>query len=76
MPWVLASTGQLYTGETHQLAGTTYSGATRTPESRRLVWADEVVPARTEAGQFVSDDPATPLVDESKRKSRPRKKAV
>ena len=42
MAWVFANTGEDYEGETHELAGHTYSGATRTPESRRLI----EVPAR------------------------------
>ncbi len=36
MAWQF-SDGTPYIGETHTLAGTTYSGATRTRESRRLV---------------------------------------
>ena len=36
MAWTF-SDGTPYIGETHTLAGTTYSGATRTRESRRLV---------------------------------------
>ena len=37
MAWVYANTGEDYVGETHTLAGTVYSGKTRTPESRRLI---------------------------------------
>ena len=37
MAWVYANTGEDYVGETHTLAGTVYSGATRTPSSRRLI---------------------------------------
>ena len=36
MAWQF-SDGTPYIGETHTLAGTTYSGATRTRDSRRLV---------------------------------------
>lgn len=36
MAWTF-SDGTPYIGETHTLAGTTYSGATRTRDSRRLV---------------------------------------
>ena len=39
MSWVFASDGQPYDGETHEFRGVTYSGATRTRESRRLVEA-------------------------------------
>lgn len=37
MAWVIASSGEDYVGEVHELFGKTYSGATRTPESRRLI---------------------------------------
>lgn len=34
------NSGVSYDGPTHELAGVTYSGATRTPDSRRLVWVE------------------------------------
>ena len=37
MAWVYANSGEDYVGETHTLGGTVYSGATRTPSSRRLI---------------------------------------
>lgn len=46
MAWARAISGELYEGETHELAGVTYTGKTRTPLSQRLVWvpAPEPVP--------------------------------
>lgn len=41
MAWVFANTKEEYVGETHELLGKTYSGATRTPESRRLDFIEE-----------------------------------
>lgn len=41
MPWIIASTGKPYSGDTHELMGITYSGKTRTPESKRLQWSEE-----------------------------------
>lgn len=41
MAWVFANDGQPYDGETHELLGKTYSGATRTSESRRLEYVAE-----------------------------------
>ena len=41
MAWVFANTQEVYTGETHELFGRTYSGKTRTPSSRRLEFAQE-----------------------------------
>ena len=35
------NSGAAYNGATHELAGNTYSGATRTPASQRLTWVDE-----------------------------------
>ena len=76
MPWTLKGTGEVYSGEVHDLAGRTYTGKTRTSESRPLEWADEVKPARTSKGKYKADDPSTPKVNESKvaKKSRVKKK--
>jgi hypothetical protein len=41
MPWIFSNDGQPYNGETHELLGKTYSGKTRTAESRRLDWVEE-----------------------------------
>jgi len=41
MPWKFANDGELYDGPTHEIVGVTYSGKTRTPESRRLEYTDE-----------------------------------
>jgi|TARA_B100000212_G_C27358433_1_gene527005 hypothetical protein len=64
MAWYFTS-GELYTGETHELAGTTYSGKTRTSESRRLVEGAEPKRARRSNGQLKGDDPSTPDVNEA-----------
>ena len=36
MAWYTVNTKELWTGETHEFLGKTYSGATRTPSSTRL----------------------------------------
>ena len=38
MPWTTPD-GVDYDGPVHELNGITYSGQTRTPSSRRLVWS-------------------------------------
>ena len=38
MGWKVSSTGELWDGGTHQLGGETWTGATRTSESKRLEW--------------------------------------
>jgi len=45
MAWTRAINGEVYEGETHELAGVTYSGKTRTPLSQRLVWVADPIPA-------------------------------
>lgn len=40
MPWTFKD-GTAWDGETHELAGKTFSGRTRTPSSRPLVWTEE-----------------------------------
>jgi hypothetical protein len=72
MAWYLP-TSELYTGETHELAGTTYSGKTRTPDSRRLVEGPEPTRSRSSKGQMKADDPSTPDVNEAY--SKPKRKA-
>ena len=72
MAWYFTS-GELYTGETHELAGTTYSGKTRTAESRRLVEGAEPKRARSSNGQLKGDDPSTPDVNEAYE--QPKKKS-
>lgn len=44
MAWIIASSGEAYDGDTHVLAGTTYSGKTRTPSSKRLMYVNEPAP--------------------------------
>ena len=41
MPWVLKSNGELYTGETHELVGRTFTGKTRTASSMPLLFVEE-----------------------------------
>ena len=45
MAWYTANDNKIYTGPTHTLGGTTYSGATRTPSSQRLVESPDPKPA-------------------------------
>ena len=40
MPWTFKD-GTEWSGGTHELAGKTYSGQTRTRESRVVVWTEE-----------------------------------
>ena len=70
MGWIIANTGEVYDGETHELAGTTFSGKTRTAESKRLEWVELVVKpkkkrARNKNGTLKADDPSTPDVNEA-----------
>ena len=74
MGWIIANTGEVYDGETHELAGTTYSGKTRTFESKRLEWVEITVKskaapkkkrARDNKGRLKADDPSTPDVNEA-----------
>lgn len=72
MAWYLP-TSELYTGETHVLAGTTYSGKTRTPDSRRLVEGPEPTRSRSSKGRLEADDPST--LDVNEAYSKPKRKA-
>mgnify|MGYP003122861945 FL=1 len=74
MGWIIANTGEVYDGETHELAGTTFSGKTRTSESKRLEWVELVVKpkapakkkrARDAKGRLKADDPSTPDINEA-----------
>ena len=74
MGWIIANTNEAYDGETHELAGRTFTGKTRTSESRRLEWVDLVVKpkaapkkkrARKKNGTLKADDPSTPDVNEA-----------
>jgi hypothetical protein len=73
MAWYLP-TSELYTGETHELAGRTYSGKTRTPDSRRLVEGPEPTRSRSSKGRLKADDPSTPEVNEAYSKPKPKAK--
>ena len=74
MGLIIANTGEVYDGETHELAGTTYSGKTRTSESKRLEWVEITVKskaapkkkrARDNKGRLKADDPSTPDINEA-----------
>ena len=74
MGWIIANTNEAYDGETHELAGRTFTGKTRTSESRRLEWVDLIVKskaapkkkrARNKNGTLKADDPSTPDVNEA-----------
>ena len=74
MGWIIANTNEVYNGETHELAGRTFTGKTRTSESRRLEWVDLIVKpkapakkkrARDAKGRLKADDPSTPDVNEA-----------
>ena len=41
MAWKLKNEDKIWKGETHVLAGRTYTGKTRTPESKPLVFVEE-----------------------------------
>lgn len=68
MAWVIASTGEDYTGEVHYLGGNTYSGATRTPASRRLI---EVPDAPKKAEPLSQPKPKAP-----RKKAEPKPKGA
>ena len=74
MGWIIANTNEVYDGETHELAGRTFTGKTRTSESRRLEWVELTVKskapakkkrARDNKGRLKGDDPSTPDVNEA-----------
>ena len=72
MGWKVSSTGELWDGGTHQLGGETWTGATRTSDSKRLEWTNEVPKkpakkkrARDDKGRLKADDPSTPDVNEA-----------
>lgn len=74
MGWIIANTDEFYDGETHELAGRTFTGKTRTSESRRLEWTNEEPKkkapakkkrARDTKGRLKADDPSTPDINEA-----------
>jgi|TARA_R100001460_G_scaffold2041_3_gene6970 hypothetical protein len=69
------TSGELYEGETHVLAGNTYSGKTRTPESRRLVEGPEPTRARSSNGRLKGDDPSTIDINEAYEKPKGKGKS-
>ena len=44
MAWKIKRTDDVWDGPTHELAGRYYTGATRTAESRPLVWFEATKP--------------------------------
>ena len=78
MAFYIAHTNELWTGETHTIAGIHYTGKTRMADSKRLVEGPEPVKARTAKGSYKADNPSTPDIDESKaapKKKRKKKNA-
>jgi len=66
MAFYIAHTNELWTGETHTLAGIHYTGKTRMADAKRLVEGPEPVRARTTKGSYKADNPSTPDIDESR----------
>ena len=66
MAFYIAHTNELWTGETHTIAGVHYTGKTRMADAKRLVEGPEPVRARTTKGSYKADNPSTPDIDESK----------
>jgi len=63
MTWQFKNDGEVWSGGTHELAGRTFSGTTRTPASRPLVWVDAPAPKKT----------PTPSKPKQPRKKQPPK---
>lgn len=49
--WVFKHTTEQWDGDTHKIGENTYSGATRTPSSRPLVWVDAEPPKSLPSSQ-------------------------
>ena len=75
MAWYLKNNGDLWTGDTHTLHGSTWTEKNHMSYSTKVEKGEEPVSARTETGAFKADDPSTPLVNESKKKQTRKKKA-
>ena len=41
MAWIFKSSGEFYTGETHELMGRTFTGKTRTASSMPLLFSED-----------------------------------
>ena len=67
MPWKGKNSDVIWEGETHELAGRTYTGKTRTSESMPLVWVDEAPKKKTAS----SSKPKQP-----KKKQAPKRKGA
>lgn len=84
MAWKIANSGEAYDGPTHVLAGITYTGATRKPGTKRLLFIADAdvkevkVRARTKKGHYVADNPDTPeneaWVEKKPKKAKAKKK--
>ena len=74
MAWYIKNTGELWTGETHDFQGFTWSYKTHMSYSAKLEEGPEPVRARTKKGTFKADDPSTPSIDESKKKPKRKTK--
>jgi len=74
MAWYVKNTNELWTGPTHEFQGWTWTGATKTAASVKLIEGPEPVRARTKKGKFKPDDPSTPNIDESKAKPKKNSK--
>ena len=70
MAWYIKSTGELWTGPTHELHGSTWTEENHMSYSKKLEEGAEPVKARSKKGTFKSDDPSTPNIDESKAKPK------
>ena len=74
MAFYIAHTNELWTGETHTLAGIHYTGKTRMADAKRLVEGPEPVRARTTKGSYKADNPSTPDIDESTAAPKQKRK--
>ena len=63
MPWKFKNSDEEWSGETHELAGRTFTGKTRTPMSQPLVWVEETTVKKT----------PTPSKPKQPRKKQPPK---
>jgi hypothetical protein len=66
MAWVYKSNGELYTGETHELMGRTFTGKTRTPSSMPLLFTEDK-PAKADGQRYLAMSPDGYLVAKPKK---------
>jgi hypothetical protein len=60
MAWKIKHTDDVWDGPTHELAGRYYTGATRTSESRPLVWFEQKQPTTPSSKQKPAPKKAAP----------------